>query len=334
MKTLFLLFCIALVSSISFAQADEQRIIDFSNEGEWAGAGIAYGEYRDGQSPDGDAPTNEQLREDLHIIKDHWQFIRLYGTRSAERVCAIIREDNLPIRMMLGAWIATESSPEATSANRSEVANAIRIANAYPDVVAAINVGNETQVFWSGHRVNMDTLLDYLAQVRSATSVPVTTCDDYNFWNKPESTRVAEACDFIGLHAYAMWNGQQLHQALNWTREQIRDIQQRHPEKMIVHCETGWATTVHTEGEQAKLIKGKAGGGEQELFYRAYRHWADEARMPHFFFAAFDENWKGGSHPNEVEKHWGLFNADRSPKPAMKRWIDAQQPRSHESVKP
>ena len=34
-------------------------------------------------------------------------------------------------------------------------------------------------------------------------------------------------------------------------------------------------------------------------------------------FEAFDENWKGGDHPAEVEKHWGLFRADRTPKAAM-----------------
>ena len=33
-----------------------------------------------------------------------------------------------------------------------------------------------------------------------------------------------------------------------------------------------------------------------------------------FFFEAFDEKWKGGEHPNEVEKHWGLIYSDRTPK--------------------
>ena len=31
-------------------------------------------------------------------------------------------------------------------------------------------------------------------------------------------------------------------------------------------------------------------------------------------FEAFDEKWKGGEHPNEVEKHWGLIKSDRTPK--------------------
>ena len=32
----------------------------------------------------------------------------------------------------------------------------------------------------------------------------------------------------------------------------------------------------------------------------------------------FDENWKGGAHPAEVEKHWGLYRADRSAKLAVR----------------
>ena len=74
---------------------------------------------------------------------------------------------------------------------------------------------------------------------------------------------------------------------------------------------------VHDEGEQARLIKGAAGEAEQAQFYEALRHWAADRRQATFWFEAFDENWKGGPHPDEVEKHWGLFRADRTPKAAV-----------------
>ena len=41
------------------------------------------------------------------------------------------------------------------------------------------------------------------------------------------------------------------------------------------------------------------------------------SRLRGQYFEVFDENWKGGEDPAEVEKHWGLFRADRSPKAAM-----------------
>ena len=85
----------------------------------------------------------------------------------------------------------------------------------------------------------------------------------------------------------------------------------------MVVGEAGWATQVHNEGEQAKLIKGKAGQPEQREYYQQFTEWARENKIGTFFFEAFDEPWKGGPHPNEVEKHWGLFSVDRQPKQVL-----------------
>ena len=65
------------------------------------------------------------------------------------------------------------------------------------------------------------------------------------------------------------------------------------------------------------MIKGTPGEAEQKTFYEAVRAWAATEQQTVFFFEAFDENWKGGTDPAEVEKHWGLFRADRSAKAAM-----------------
>jgi exo-beta-1,3-glucanase (GH17 family) len=43
-------------------------------------------------------------------------------------------------------------------------------------------------------------------------------------------------------------------------------------------------------------------------------HWAQEQKILVYFFEAFDENWKGSPDPMEPEKHWGIYNADRTPK--------------------
>jgi len=40
-----------------------------------------------------------------------------------------------------------------------------------------------------------------------------------------------------------------------------------------------------------------------------------------FTLDAFDEPWKGGNDPSEPEKHWGLFQVDRTPKPFMAKPI-------------
>ena len=52
-------------------------------------------------------------------------------------------------------------------------------------------------------------------------------------------------------------------------------------------------------------------------FLTAFTAWAADQRYPVFLFEAFDEAWKGGDHPAEVEKHWGVYRADRTPKQAL-----------------
>jgi exo-beta-1,3-glucanase (GH17 family) len=298
-------------------------------EERWIGMAIAYGPHRDGQSPGGASPTRAELREDLLLMSKHWKMLRVYGAAGpAETILDVIREEGIDMSVMLGVWIdpeerlddkglVVEALPQAREANAREVETAIRLAGAYPEIVSAVSVGNETQIFWSAHRVPQELLVGYVREVRAGTSVPVTVADDFNFWNKPESKAVAREVDFIVMHAHPLWNGLQLEDALVWTKGVVAEVQSVHPDHLIVLGETGWATKRHTVGEQATLMKGQLGEDQQKSFYDAVNAWTEGERFPVFFFEAFDENWKGGEHPDEVEKHWGLYRADRTPKKAM-----------------
>ena len=130
---------------------------------------------------------------------------------------------------------------------------------------------------------------------------------------------VAAELDFIVLHVHALWAGCPLENALPWTERIYGEISAAHPTKTIVIGEAGWATHKHTEGEQAKLIKATPDEAGQERYWHELRGWALENQVTTFWFEAFDENWKGGPHPDEVEKHWGVFNADRTPKKVLRQ---------------
>ena len=254
----------------------------------------------------------------------------MYGSRGpAETALEVIREDRIPIKVMIGAWIdkevqlgedgaVLERYPETIKANRAEVETAIRLANEYPDIVIAINVGNETQVSWSFHKVRTRVLIDYIRQVRGAVKVPVTTADDFTYWDKPESKIVADEVDFIVMHVYPMWCGQTFDNAIPFTKEQYKMVSRMHPHMPVAIGEAGWATRKHNQGEQASLSAGVAGEGQQKQYYEEFVAWTTRNQIANFYFEAFDENWKGGDHPDEVEKHWGLFRADRTPKLAIK----------------
>jgi len=291
---------------------------------DWHGEAVCYGPHRDGQRPGGPGPTATQVREDLQLMRPHWRVIRTYGAvEIAETILASIRTDAPGMKVVPGAWIEPEHTGDGAcdagkaAANEREVASAIRLAGAYPDVVIAVCVGNETQVSWSHNRCPAAALIGRIRQVRAAVAVPVTTADDFSYWRDPASREVAREIDFVMLHAHPLWNGRTLDEALPWLEARLAEVRSTHPGASLALGEIGWATDHGTEGDQGRLIAGSTDETSQTEFYRRYRAWLADARLPSFWFEAFDENWKGGPDPHEVEKHWGLYRADRTPKRAL-----------------
>jgi exo-beta-1,3-glucanase (GH17 family) len=263
------------------------------------------------------------------MIAERWSLVRVYGSVGpADSILAVIREDRLPLRVMLGVWIAPDEArdstgavierfPEAAEANRAELEAAVRLTAAYPEIVAALCVGNETQVFWSSHRVPTPLLAADVRELRARTKAPVTTGDDYLYWKTPESAALAADLDFLVAHFHPLWAGRTLEGAVAWTRAAYEEVQAAHPTRTVVIGETGWATRRLHTGEQGTLMKGAVGEPEQASYCTGIAAWANAARVPLFLFEAFDENWKGGPEPDDAEKHWGLYRADRTPKQVL-----------------
>lgn len=300
----------------------------------WIGNAVSYGCYREGQAPGVQGPSEEEILEDLKIIQQYWNLVRVYGSDSdSERILKVIADNDLPVRVMLGVWLANETDhPERKKENIEQVLKAIELGNTYKSIIAAINVGNETQVFWSAHRMELENLIKYLRYVRNNTEVPVTTADDYNFWNKPESQQAAAEVDFIVTHMYPLWNGKNLTDAIPWMDSlYFNVVSERHPGKTIAIGETGWATTYNPEkkgdGEQGSLIKGEVSIAAQEQFLIDLNAWVEKHKVTTFLFEAFDEPWKGGGEltgPNEIEKHWGVFYENREPKPSFEYFVKSR----------
>jgi exo-beta-1,3-glucanase (GH17 family) len=298
--------------------------------GKWIGNAVSYGCYREGQAPDLKGPTKSEILEDLHIISKYWNLIRVYNAdNDTENILEVIRENNLPLKMMLGIWLADEEDdPNFKEDNIKNVLRGIELANTYSDIVTAVNVGNETQVYWSAHKMNQKDLIRYIRVVRNNVAQPVTTADDYNFWNKPVSKTVAKELDFIVTHIHPLWNGKTTKTAITWLDSTFRKLQKDHPQNMLVLGETGWATNYNSDkkgpGEQGSLIKGEASVKAQEKYLIKHNEWVNGNKITTFLFEAFDESWKGGgenSAANEVEKHWGVFYEDRTPKKSFLNYL-------------
>ncbi len=84
-------------------------------------------------------------------------------------------------------------------------------------------------------------------------------------------------------------------------------------------------------GEEGALMKGEVSVIAQENCLRQHSQWVNRREVVTLLFEAFDEGWEGGGRatpPNVVEKHWGVFDEARPPKPSFAAIIRAFNPKN------
>lgn len=295
---------------------------------------VAYSGFREGQHPDRGSgavnPTDEQVLEDLRLLVQYGlRLIRIYDSGdNARTVLELIRRHRLPVRVMLGIWLdaelsnhegcpwLTEPIPEARLVanrlwNAAEIGRGIALAREFDDIVIAVNVGNEALVSWTDHLVPLDRVIAYVRQVKASIRQPVTVADNYDWWARHGAPLAAEL-DFVGVHTYPVWEGKDIDEGLAFTIENVTRVRDALPGARVMVLEAGWATVASEFGDRASEAK-------QRRYYRELSAWARETSTTVFFFAAFDEPWKGNpDDPLGAEKHWGLFGVDRAPKSALR----------------
>ena len=294
------------------------------------GNAICYSGYRAGQSPqDGTFPSYAQVCEDLRILRKHWTYLRLYDcSPHAETVLEVVSNEGMDFKIMLGANMRAEVSnrscpwgadysDETLRANQQEnseeVDRLIGLANRYPADVFSVSAGNEATAEWTDHMVPVDTLVEYVRRIKGAIEQPVTFCENYVPWTGKLEPLAAEL-DFISLHTYPVWEYQSVEGALDYTKANYYRVADHYPGKPVVITEAGWTTSSNGRGIETS----NASQELQAIYYRNLVDWTREARILTFVFEAFDEPWKGSPDPQEPEKHWGLFTADRVPKLALR----------------
>ncbi len=291
------------------------------------GRAVCYSGYRRGQSPrDNIVPSEAQIGEDLDILVSRgFSFIRMYDPNEhAERVVKLIRERGLPLRCMVGmdpaaefynpgcAW-ARRQEDAVYEANRArndrELDKLIDLANRYPDVIIALSVGNENRPGWGSDLVEPERLLDWALKLRGSTGQMVTYTEGAPEW--PRLPELAEAVDFISIHSYPLWNRVGVADAVAFNEADYEKIRACYPDKQIIFTECGWATRCNDA-----MDKNEVSEENQAAYIQKLLAWADGREIPVFLFEAFDEPWKGSEAEDEPEKHWGIFNEDRTPKKA------------------
>lgn len=294
------------------------------------GRAICYSGYRHGQSPDARAfPTRKEIQEDLEILRKRWSYLRLYDcSEHAVRTLEVIREQAMPFRVLLGAYIGAEvNNPgcpwgkpfteeeleQNKAANLAEIKRCIELANTYPEIVFSLSVGNEATADWTDHMVPVDQVIRYTQIIKDSVRQPVTFCENYVPWRE-KLTPLAAELDFISIHTYPVWEYQQIDTALEYTKANWRDVVERYPDKPVIITEAGWTTRSNGHGIEVH----NASEVLQEIYTHELETWCHEEDILMFLFEAFDEAWKGSPDKCEPEKHWGVFTANRYPKKAMR----------------
>ncbi|MGX5219993.1 glycoside hydrolase family 17 protein [Pseudomonas segetis] len=244
--------------------------------------------------------SNERMDIDLGILAERFDCLRTYSVTGLEALPDLARKHGLTL--MIGAWVSR--SPVET---QIEIKGAIKAANANPDIVKAVIVGNETLL---RKEVTSKQLVKLINQVKSQIKQPVTYADVWEFWLKhPE---IAPAVDFLTIHLLPYWEDDPA--GIDTALAQVAKVRNLFAKKFapkdILIGETGWPS----EGRQRETALPSR--VNQARFMRGFVTMAEENGWRYNLIEAFDQPWKRTSE-GAVGGYWGLYDADRNDKSVL-----------------
>ncbi len=243
--------------------------------------------------------ATERIEQDLKLLAERFDCVRTYSqSNGLDEVPRIAR--GLGLKVLMGVWISRDPA-----VNEREIASATRIAERDRDVIRGIVVGNE--VMLRGEQPP-EALAGYIRRVRTATGLPVTYADVWEFWRKYRAA-LAEEVDFITIHILPYWEDKPV--AVEAAVAHVRDIhalmQQEFPGRTLLIGETGWPSQGRQrQGAVPSLVN-------QARFIREFLAFTSEAQVPYNVIEAFDQPWKRRQE-GAVGGYWGLYTNERDVK--------------------
>jgi exo-beta-1,3-glucanase (GH17 family) len=262
---------------------------------------VSYTPFRGTQSPLGpDIPVDpRQIDEDLAQLKHITDCVRTYSVDfGLDQIAEIAKRHGM--KVLQGLWLSNR--PELS---RKQVATAIALANRFPDVIAAVVVGNE--VLLRGEMAAPD-LARTIREVKAQVPVPVTYADVWEFWLRHRD--VATAVDFVTVHILPYWEDFPI-PARNAAAhvDAIRaQMVAAFPGKDVFVGEFGWPSA-------GRMREGALPSPANQA--RTMHEVLEHAKRQNYrvnLIEAYDQPWKRQLE-GTVGGHWGLFDAyQRRPK--------------------
>jgi len=235
-------------------------------------------------------PTRKEIRADLSLLKNiGFDGLVTFGSDKSLRFIPEVAKKLGFVGVIMGLWDPNSSE---------EINNAIA-AYEYVDGYCVGHMGlNKNYDFRS--------LKNTVQQVKSATDKPVTTSEGFELYQR--GSELYRLGDWVFPDASLFW-----HSADNRNPEVLANVLMENYLKLTA------------QSEKPVLMKtvGYPSSGQLETTLESQRlffqHLLDNSlyfpyeRIRFTYFEAFDQPWKKW---HTVEAHWGLFNSDKSPKPA------------------
>jgi exo-beta-1,3-glucanase (GH17 family) len=247
--------------------------------------------------------TPDRIDEDLRALSQRFDCVRTYSqSNGLSAVPAIAARYHMQV--LMGIWISSVSKQ-----NDAEVATGIATANANPQTIRGIIVGNE--VLLRGE-VSPKNLAAYIQKVRAATptSIPITYADVWERWL--QYPQMAQYVDFVTIHILPYWEDHPVaaKDAIGHVEAVYARVQHAFPGKQVMIGETGWPSA-------GRLRRTAEPSLVNEAFYlRAFVNYAATVHMPYNVIETFDQPWKRQLE-GTVGGYWGIFDSDAKPKFSM-----------------
>ncbi len=255
---------------------------------------VSYAPFRGAQDPlvEGTRVEPWQIDEDLALLSKYTDCVRTYSIDDGlDNVLESARRHGL--KVLHGVWIS--NNPAKT---RRQIATSVALAKAYPDVIAAVVVGNE--VLLRGEMSATD-LIATLREVKAQVSMPVTYADVWEYWLRYPD--VQNAVDFVTIHILPYWEDFPI--PASRAAAHVAAIRSRVaaaiPNKEIVIGEFGWPSAGRMR-EGARPSPSNQARAIIETLTLAKR---DNFRVN--VIEAFDQPWKRALE-GTVGGYWGIFD--------------------------
>ncbi len=262
---------------------------------------VSYAPFRSNESPldERTQVTAREIEEDLAKLARLTDCVRTYSNENGlDQVPAIAQRVGL--KVIQGLWLGSDRKK-----NRVRIDATIALAKRYRDVITAIVVGNE--VLLRGE-LSAPDIAEVLREVKTATSMPVTYADVWEYWLRNRD--LAQAVDFVTVHILPYWEDFPI--SAGQAGAHVDSIRSRvaaaFPGKEILIGEVGWPSAgrmregaLPSPANQALVL--------EEVMARAR---ANNYRVN--LIEAFDQPWKRKLE-GTVGGYWGLLTSGaREPK--------------------